>query len=209
MKRVYIVGAGGFGREVLQWAGDHPDCGVLWRVAGFLDDNPDALAGFGRVVAVVGPIVGHVPDPDALYLCGIGQPAPKRAICGVLAAAGARFLTLIHPRVYTGTRVELGEGCVICPGAVLSCDIRLGRFVTVNLNATVGHDAVIGDFTTLSAHCDVTGFVSIGEEVFMGSRSGVVPGKKIGSGAHVGAGSTVITDIHEGARVFGVPARSV
>lgn len=209
MKPVYIVGAGGFGREVLQWAGDHPDCGRLWRIAGFLDDNPDALAPFGRDVRVAGPIAGHVPNPDALYLCGLGQPGPKRDICGRLSASGAKFLTLVHPSAHVGSHVELGEGCVICPGVVLSCDIRLGRFVTVNLNSTVGHDASIGDFTSLSALCDVTGFVTIGEGVFLGSRSGVVPGKKIGDRVHVGAGSTVIADIREGERVFGVPARSV
>ena len=208
MKPVHIIGAGGFGREVLQWAGDHPDRGARWRIAGFLDDNPGALAAFGCEVKVTGPITGHVPDPDALYLCGLGQPGPKREICGRLAAEGAKFLTLVHPRAYVGARVEFGEGCIVCPGVVLSCDIRLGRFVTVNLNATVGHDAVIGDFTSLSALCDVTGFVTIGEGVFLGSRAGIVPGKKVGDRAHVGAGSTVIADIREGERVFGVPARS-
>lgn len=207
MTPVYIIGAGGFGREVLQWALDHPDCGVAWRIAGFLDDKPSALDGFATPVGVVGPISGHVPDPDALYLSGLGLPGPKRAVCEGLLNAGARFLTLVHPRAYVGSRVELGEGCVICPGVVLSCDIRLGRCVTINLNSTVGHDARIGDFTTLSALCDVTGFVSVGSGVFMGSRSGIVPHKKIGDGAHVGAGSTVIADIRDGERVFGIPAR--
>lgn len=207
MTPLFIVGAGGFGREVLQWATDHPDNGVAWRIAGFLDDNPLALAGFGRAVGIVGPITGHVVDPSALYLCGLGLPPGKRAVCGALADAGAKFLTLVHPRAYVGSNVTLGEGCVICPGVVLSCDIRFGRFVTVNLNATVGHDAVIGDFSTLSALCDVTGFVKVGDDCFIGSRAGVVPSKKIGSRVHIGAGSTVINDIPDGEKVFGVPAR--
>lgn len=207
MTPVYIVGAGGFGREVLQWASDHPDCGVKWRIAGFLDDNASALDGFSRDVGILGPITGHVPDSESLYLCGLGLPGAKRAVCEKLAAAGARFLTLVHPRAYAGTEVVFGEGCVVCPGAVLSCDIRLGSFVTVNLNATVGHDAVIGDFSTLSALCDVTGFVRVGSDCFIGSRAGIVPHKKIGDGVHVGAGSTVINDIASGEKVFGVPAR--
>lgn len=207
MTPVYIVGAGGFGREVLQWASDHPDNGVRWRIAGFIDDNLGALAKFDIATPVVGPITGHVPDPDARYLCGLGLPPAKRAVCSRLSEAGAKFLTLVHPRAYVGSRIVLGEGCVICPGAVLSCDIRLGRFVTINLGATVGHDADIGDYSALSALCDVTGFVHVGTDCFIGSRAGIVPHKRIGSRVHVGAGSTVINDIPDDTKVFGIPAR--
>ncbi len=44
MKKLLIVGAGGFGRELYVWASQHPDCGRAWTLAGFLDDNADALA---------------------------------------------------------------------------------------------------------------------------------------------------------------------
>lgn len=207
MKNLFVIGAGGFGREAAAWAAEHPDCGVSWRVAGFLDDNPDALRGFDCPERIVGPLRGHAPDPEALYLCGLGMPESKRAVCGPLAERGARFLTLVHPRAVVGPRVTLGEGTIVCPGVVLSCDIRIGRLVTLNLNATAGHDVEIGDFSTLSAHADAMGFVKIGAGVFLGSRAGIVPSKRVGDGAHVGAGSTVIADVNPGVRVFGVPAR--
>ena len=40
MKNLVIVGAGGFGREVLAWARQAVE---PWTVRGFLDDNPGAL----------------------------------------------------------------------------------------------------------------------------------------------------------------------
>jgi sugar O-acyltransferase (sialic acid O-acetyltransferase NeuD family) len=204
---VYILGAGGFGREVHGWASDHPDCGVKWRIAGFLDDNPEALLTYALPVGICGNIAGHVPEPDALYLCALGSPATKRAVCTRLAETGAKFLTLVHPRALVGPRVSLGEGCVICPGVVITCDVRIDRWVTVNLNSTLGHDVTVGEFSTISSLCDITGFVCVGAGVFLGSRSGVVPSLHIGDDAHVGAGSTVIAGVPSGARVFGVPAR--
>ena len=42
--RLLIVGAGGFGREVLQWALDIQSQGdVDWEVGGFLDANRKAF----------------------------------------------------------------------------------------------------------------------------------------------------------------------
>ena len=52
-RRILIVGAGGFGREVLQWARDAwPD--QASRISGFLSDDPNRLDGFSTDVGVVG-----------------------------------------------------------------------------------------------------------------------------------------------------------
>ena len=62
MDQVYIVGAGGFGREVAHWLTQSPDCGTKWRLAGFLDDNAEALKGFSTDLKVVGSIQGYRPN---------------------------------------------------------------------------------------------------------------------------------------------------
>ncbi|NBX34537.1 hypothetical protein EBR16_04155 [bacterium] len=63
MKKLLIVGAGGFGREMHAWALQHPDHGRDWIFAGFLDDNPAALADFAAF-APVRPLTGHRPAAD-------------------------------------------------------------------------------------------------------------------------------------------------
>jgi sugar O-acyltransferase (sialic acid O-acetyltransferase NeuD family) len=206
MKKLLIVGAGGFGRELHAWAGQHPACGREWELGGFLDDDADALAKFGRF-APVRPLAGHRPAADEIYLCGVGMPALKERLVAPLLAAGADFLTFVHPQALVGARVRLGKGVILCPGAVVSVDIELGDFVTVNLNCTIGHDASLGAWATLSAQCDVTGHVRIGDRVFMGSRATVIPGKSVGSRTVVGAGSVVVTDVPACVTVVGIPAR--
>ncbi|MGA0134412.1 MAG: acetyltransferase [Opitutales bacterium] len=208
MKKLLIIGAGGFGREMLAWCRQHPDHGRAWSFEAFLDDNPDALAGFGSF-APVRPLAGHRPGPDEVFVCGLGLPAVKEPLVRPLLDRGAEFLTFIHPSAVVGERVRLGRGVVVCPGAVLSADIELDEFVLVNLNSTVGHDARIGPWSTLSAQCDVTGHVRLGARVFLGSRATVIPRRVVGDGVTVGAGAVVVADVPPGVTVFGVPARQL
>ena len=87
--------------------------------------------------------------------------------------AGAEFLTVIHPSAKIAWS-EIGMGSVICPQVVITCDVRIGAFVLLNLTTTVGHDVRIGDWSTISAHCDITGSVQLGASVFMGSGARVI-----------------------------------
>ncbi|MEI7651783.1 MAG: acetyltransferase [Verrucomicrobiota bacterium] len=206
MKKLLIVGAGGFGREMYAWAGQHPDCGRAWALAGFLDDNPQALAPFGDF-APVAPLAGHRPSPEHIYVCALGMPDLKEKLVAPLVAAGAEFLTFIHPAALLGARVKLGRGVVVCPGAILSADIAIGDFAMINLNCTIGHDATLGAWTSLSAQCDITGHVRVADRVFMGSRASVIPSKSVGSRSIVGAGAVVVTDVPAGVTVVGIPAR--
>ena len=54
MDQVYIVGAGGFGREVAHWLTQSPDCGTKWRLAGFLDGQVQRGQQAYAVVAAAG-----------------------------------------------------------------------------------------------------------------------------------------------------------
>ena len=206
MKKLLIVGAGGFGREMHAWCRQHPDHGRTWAFEAFLDDNPEALAAFGSF-APVRPLATHLPAADEVFVCGVGLPDVKQRLVRPLLERGASFLTFVHPSVILGERVVLGRGVVLCPGAILSADITLGEFAMVNLNSTVGHDARIGAWSTLSAQCDVTGHVRLGDRVFMGSKSTVIPRRVVADGVTVGAGAVVIADVPAGVTVVGNPAR--
>ena len=64
MKQIYIVGAGGFGREVFDWMIETYDFIEEYSFAGFLDDNLQALHGF----SIVNPI-----DPSTHFGQESGQ----------------------------------------------------------------------------------------------------------------------------------------
>lgn len=207
MANVYIVGAGGFGREVYSWLMDAADWQADAQFAGFLDDNSQALQGFDYPLGVVAAVSGFVPQPDDRLICGVGAVELKQALCAPLLERGARFMTLVHPSAVLGRNVVLGAGVVICPRVTLTCDIELGAMTMINCHSSAGHDCRIGAWTTISAHCDLTGGTQLGESVFIGSGARVIPGKRVGDGARVGAGSVVVRHVEPGQTVFGNPAR--
>lgn len=207
MKRLFIVGAGGFGREVCGWARQCADYGRRWILGGFLDDDPNCLDGYQTAVPWMGRVQDHQPVEEEEFLCAVGRPTARRELCTLLEARGARFANLIHPTVIIGDEVTLGNGVLLCPRVVLTTNIVISDHVSINLGSAVGHDARIGKWCQISSYCDITGKVVLGEEVFLGSRASILPGIQVGRGATVGAGSIVLRSVPEGATVFGIPAR--
>ncbi|MGP8246938.1 MAG: acetyltransferase [Bryobacteraceae bacterium] len=206
-KRLLIIGAGGFGREVLHWALDTEASSPGWRVGGLLDSNPTALDRFGIPYAVIGDPASYAPAQFDVFVCALGDPVRKLTLSRALVARGARFVTLVHPTAVVGERNQIGDGCILCPHSVVTTDATLGQFVTLNLGATVGHDAILGDGCILNPHADVNGNVHVGEGVLMGTQAVALPGVQIGDYAKVGAGAVVVSSVAAGTTVVGVPAK--
>jgi sugar O-acyltransferase (sialic acid O-acetyltransferase NeuD family) len=209
MRRLLIVGGGSFGREVLDWALAVPRQARDWEVGGFLDSRTDILTGFDVPYPNLGaPEDFHFGDNDC-FICALGDPKVKLHYARPLQARGAAFINLFHPSAIIGSGCRWGQGCIMCPGAVVSNHVTLGNFVTVNVNASVGHDAVLGDGCTLSGHADVTGFATLGEGVFLGSHAAILPKANVGEYTVVGAGSIVLKKTEPHSTVIGVPAKRV
>lgn len=208
-KRLLIVGAGGMGREVLAWAEDIVDSGADWYVGGFLDRNGTALESYDIDLPILGTPDTFQPLANDVFTCAIGDPKTKLDVSRSLQTRGAEFINLIHSSVIIGSRVQLGSGMIACPHVCITCDVRLGDFVFLNVNTTIGHDAILEDGCTLSGHCDVTGHARLGKGVFMGSHSCIHPGIKVEDYARVGAGSAVMRTVPSGATVLGVPAKKL
>lgn len=204
-----IIGAGGFGREMVAWAEQSVQCGRDWVLKGLIDDNLDALKGRPSPARLLGRIEDYQPASDEVFICALGVPAIKRKCSELIAARGGRFTRVIHRTAVLGHEVELGEGVILCPHTVVSANNRLGRGVAVNLHASIDHDAIVGDWSQINCHCDLTAAVEVGREVFMGSRVSVIPNVKIGDGAYLGAGTVVLRDVPAGWKVVGNPARRI
>jgi sugar O-acyltransferase (sialic acid O-acetyltransferase NeuD family) len=209
MKQLIIIGAGGFGREVLAWARQSSGFGEAWGVKGFIDDNPDALNGLNVPAPWLGRIEDHQPAADEVFVCAMGIPVMKRRCYERIEARGGQFITLIHRTAVLGDEVKLGAGVILCPYAVVSGYNDLGKSVVVNMHATVDHDANVGDWTQINCHCDLTAGVQVGSEVWFSSHVAVAPRLRIGDRAYLGIGSAVLRDVEADSKVFGVPARRV
>jgi sugar O-acyltransferase (sialic acid O-acetyltransferase NeuD family) len=212
MPRLFIVGAGGFGREVHEYA---REAGAAWggerfEIAGFLDDNPEALAGHVDVGAeVVGSISGAAPGAGDRYVLAVGDPRLRKRLALMLGGRGARFVSIVHPRAWVARESVLGDGVVVGPLAYVGPGARLGEHVLINPQVAVAHDVQAGRWAVFSPLCAANGAVVLGDGAFLGTHATVLPGRTVGAWAYVGAGALVHRDVAPAAKVVGVPARVI
>jgi sugar O-acyltransferase (sialic acid O-acetyltransferase NeuD family) len=210
MKKLIIVGAGGFGRETLAWIKDVPTLAQEYKTICFLDDNPKALEQYNYHEPIIVGIQDYQPQAGDAFVMGIAAPTrSKLEIAEALSKKGATFISLIHPKVVLGNNIKLGKGCVICNNVICTSDITIGNFVSINVLSAIGHDVIIGDGCTLYSFVNINGFAKLGKGVEVGSHGSILPGAIVGDFATVGAGSVVLKNVKPGSTVMGVPAKMI
>lgn len=205
--RLIIVGGGGFGNEVANWAADSHMAGKQPPLFGYIDDNERGSLGKG--VPHIGSIVDYVPQSGDALLLAVGAPETKRRIVELLRTRGARFATLIHPTAIIGSNCCHEEGVIICPLAMNTANTRMGAFSTLLSFSGLGHDASLGSYSTVSSHVDVMGHASIGDGVFIGSGARVMPNKSVANGARIGANVVVQRNVRANVTLFAAPPKTM
>ena len=211
MKDIAIFGTGGFGREVLALVQDINRVSPTWNIVGFFDD------GHKRGEMINGyPTLGRTDELNAwnspLSLAvAVGSPETKSRIIGKIANPFVEYPTLIHPSAWFGDMrsVEIGKGCILCAGVMVTTDVRIGDYVTLNLQCTVGHDTVIGDYASFMPSVNISGEVTIGTGVYVGTGAKIINQLEIGAHTVVGAGAVVAKSLPAYCTAVGIPARPI
>ena len=207
MKPLIIVGAGGFGRETAALVEDINRERPVWRLLGFVDDDP-ALHGTEPLgYPVLGGLDRLARERDVHYVLAVGAPRVRRRMARRLEEAPPHPATLIHPAAAVHRTSALGPGAIVCRGVTLTVAVRVGRHVILNLHGAVGHDAALGDYTTAHPGVHVSGHARTGAAVELGTGCVLLPGVTVGEGARVGAGAVVTRDLPAHCTAVGVPAR--
>lgn len=209
IKDLIIVGASGFGRELLMTIKEINRIKEEWHVLGFIDDNRNALDGIECSHKILGTIDEWEVKDGTLYGMGIAKPSVKKAVATKLKDRGAKFATIIHPTARIGSPTTIGEGLVLFPYADISVNCMVGDMIFMNSFAQIGHDSVIGDYCTLFPNSSIAGGGILGEGVLVGTAASTYPNIKIGSYATVGMNSAVIRNVKANTTVMGVPAKII
>lgn len=154
-----IFGTGGAGREIAVWAERASWAGRPFRVLGLISDDDFGQVIGGREVWTLADAAGR--HPGALTLVAVGDPQLRSRLVELAASAGLRpSPPLVHPGVWaeldTDT-VTFGEGVVVCPGSIVTTNVKIGAHVQINVACTVMHDCRVGAFSTLSPGVHLSG----------------------------------------------------
>lgn len=211
MKPVVIVGAGGFGREVLEIFKDQNKISLRWNILGFIDENMELQGEEINNYQVLGGLdwLRKHKANGLGCVCAIGSPETRKQVVQKLREMGVDFYNAIHPSVIISEFVKLGQDVIICAGSVLTVNIKIGDHVHIDTNCSVAHDAVIGNYCRLNPGVKINGNDHLGDGVYVGTGATFIQGISIGKWSTIGAGAVVIEDIPEKVVAVGVPAKVV
>jgi len=206
---VLVIGAGGHGRVVADILLRTHEVGGNYKPIGFLDDDPRLLGVRLLRLEVFGPISELDRFAHDAAIVAIGQNSTRARIFKSLRVKGERLVNAIHPSAVLAPDVSLGNGLMVCAGAVVNPSTRIGDNVILNTGCTVDHDNVIGPHAHVAPGVHTGGGVRVEDGAFLGIGAVVLPGRTVGEWAIVGGGAAVVRDIPPRVTAVGVPAKVI
>jgi sugar O-acyltransferase (sialic acid O-acetyltransferase NeuD family) len=212
MRRIAIIGAGGFARE-LRW--------LLSEIAADPSRRYEAFDVAGFLVSDRGKLGSHDSDVlgefdwlddnrvDALAM-GIGTPDARLRIANELKQRfpAIEWPAIVHPSVrFDAKSCKVEEGVILCAGVIATVNAVFEEFSMVDILSTIGHEARIGAGSAIYRSANISGGDEIGKGVLVGTGAQILQYLIVGDRAIVGAGSVVTKDVAPMTTVVGIPAK--
>ena len=158
-----ILGSGGFAREVATIIHAINAKSPTYDLIGYIDNR------LAKGTLINGlPVIGSDDEINKTSIpisivTAFGEPDLKEKVYNKYTNPLISFPSIIHPSVILGDTpsIKLGKGCIICANCILTTNIEIKDFVTLNLSCTVGHDVTIGNFSSFMPSCNISGEESV------------------------------------------------
>lgn len=209
MRDIYIIGSGGFAKEVFFLIEEINLVEEVFNFCGFIDYMPkekELIVGEKKYCVFDEKLfLNSMDTKEAAVAIGIGSPENIYKVTEKYKSY--LFPNLIHPSVIAKwDSIKLGVGNVITNNCTLTVDIQIGSFNIFNIGTVVGHDAIIGSFNAFMPRIQVSGASIIGDTNFFGMNCSILQCVTIGDKNKIGAHSLVTKDVGNSSLVVGIPA---
>lgn len=141
MKKLLILGAGGYGKTVADVAAQLDS----YESIAFLDDGSKD----SRVVGKCMDYMRYADSSTEVYPA-FGNNEIRMCWLNRLLDADINVPTLVHPAAYVSPTAKLGVGTTVLPMAVVNTGVTVERGCIINIGALIDHDSVIGEGTHLA-----------------------------------------------------------
>ena len=199
MQTIGIIGAGGHCKVVIDIINEMG----IYKIVGIYDDHKQGNVSNIKIIGTLNDI------KDAWYIdwwiIAIGNDQVRNILDE--SYHNLHWCILIHPRSTVSKSAQIGPGSVICAGAVIQPDVRIGRHCIINTNCNIDHEATIANYCSICPGVTICGQVSIGEKTFVGANSTVIQNINIGNNCVIGAGTVIIRNVDNNLKLVGNPAK--
>jgi len=203
----YIIGAGGFAKEVLLVLRSN---NLEASFRGFIDARPvsRSMSTGSKTYPVLDEedfLASTKPSAEVSVFIGIGDPRTIKRLSAKFSEY--QFPNLISPDVKLDESIEYGRGNIFTRGVNPTVDIRIGSFNIFNLNVTIGHDSIIGDCNVLNPGVAVSGGVRIGNCNLLGTGATILQHLSIGNNNVIGGNGLLSKNVENDLILAGVPCK--
>ena len=186
MDRLIIVGAGGFGKVVLEHTIKNYDCV-------FVDDGIDIGTNiYGCAV------IGRTADLKGLYnsyknlIVAIGNNKVRENIYRIAAEIGYKFPNIICDSAYISPFCKIGVGCIILNHAVVQNNAAIGNGFILNPGVEIHHESVVENNVLIYTNSVIRTGAHIGSRAWIGSTLTIGNGVNIPADEIVSDGKTIL-----------------
>lgn len=141
MRKLLILGAGGYGKTIADMAAQ---LGCYGQIA-FLDDCSTG----DRILGKCADFLQFADENTDVYPA-FGNNEIRMQWLDRLLEGKVSVPSLIHPRAYVSPTAVLGTGSMVLPMAVVNTGVTVEQGCIINIGALIDHDSVIGAGTHLS-----------------------------------------------------------
>ena len=168
MEKLLLLGAGGFGRVVLEHASQFYDCA-------FLDDGDAKNVGGVSVIGSTADMEKFFPEYKILVVT-IGNNVLRERLYKEAESIGFAFPNIVAASAYISPHATIGSGCVILNNVVVQNNARIGNGCILNPGVEAHHDSTIGDYCLIYTNSVVRSLTHVGDRVWIGSTATVSTG---------------------------------
>ncbi len=202
MKKLFIFGAGGLGKEV----GDIARRIGLWEEIAFIDDNLTVKEINKVRVYNFEEALSQYDNEDMDFIVAVGEPSTRKKLYKKLLDYELNIISIIDPGFIMSDFSLIEKGTIVHTGAIITCNTHIGFGSVISKNAAIGHDITMGEYCVVSPNAVVSGGSKIGNNCYIGCGAMIRNNTTIGDNSIIGMGAVVVEDVAPDSVMVGNPA---
>lgn len=185
MEKLLIIGAGGFGRVVLEHASKEYECA-------FLDDGL-AVGAIIDGVAVIGKTndMGRWFGEYDKLIVSIGNNNLRERLYAEAESIGYSFPNIILPSAYISPHAHLADGTILLNNAVVQNGAKAGRGLIINPGSELHQDCIVGNNVLIYTNSVVRSLTHVGDRAWIGANAVIGTGAIVPNDGRVEDGEVV------------------